>query len=77
MRSGIRDDNEGSDDRLKYKEDRQATGSWGGQRKNAHTYTSLTSLGWAIFPLLPNLVETSAQAQGRYIHKYMHRPAAV
>lgn len=42
MRSGIRDDNEGSDDRLKYKEDRQATGSWRGQGKNTHTYTSHT-----------------------------------
>lgn len=42
MRSGIWDDNEGSDDRLKYKENRQATGSWRGQGKNTQLHFSQT-----------------------------------
>lgn len=38
MRPGVRDDTGRSDDRLKYTEDRQATGSWQGYGENTHLH---------------------------------------
>lgn len=66
MRPGIWDDTERSDDRLKYTEDRQATGSQMGHGENAHF--ALHTLSHILvmldyFPIFPNLVGTFALAQ--------------
>lgn len=65
MRLGIWVDNERSDDRLKYKEDQRATGSWRGQGKNTQLhFTQSHILVLRCFSISSNLVETSALARG-------------
>lgn len=68
MRPGIRDDTERSDDRLKYTEDRQATGSWMGYGENTHLHFTQSHTHPCVildyFPICPNLVGVFALAQG-------------
>lgn len=68
MRPGIWDDTERSDDRLKYTQDRQATGSWIGHGENTHSHFAQSHTHLCVilhhFPILPNLVGTFALAQG-------------
>ena len=60
MNLAIWDDTERSDDRLKYTEDRQATGSGTGHRENTHLHFKHNHTHLCVildyFPELPNLV---------------------
>lgn len=68
MRLSTQDDTERSDDRLKYTEDRQATGSWMGHGENTHLHFTQSHthpcviLGY--FAIWPHLVGAFALAQG-------------